>query len=524
MRCSLLEHKDRGGCIAKRWYPYFAFRGVKRRGVLREHMMMSSMVEHKAEIAIKPEHVVSSYYPVKSEEVETDNEEDTNTSNYTDQHINIKDEHRVKVEVKTEDDDISTDDEGISNNNKSTVELQSSRLADTQATTKAIAKKKSNCGCWIDHIKRSASKDYNRLAILQKITTKTKEDRKEVHRLRQRIRRYRTRVMDAEEKGYDHVGCKKLLSYLDAKDLQARQEKQIVPKTKRTCKKRKRNNSANSFWNLEDDTRSSAEGAIRQRVGYRYHVACNKRVCITTYKSFSQIKRVITTKGPLYYDGYDFTRFCTKFKESDLDDVYPKVDGRGQLFPPPQYLTRGELVRKWRQFSEAEQLNICNNHILPIDEDEEVPPLAEPLTLPKDYMGTISDKKIDELALKVNLRRLLSLTSQIELNPTLLHTSIKAPIHVTGCSTSWRVVLHSIRYFYELDKAQQLEEVWKERFLLRAQRSHYNAKVRYLHKHRTSNAETKDDRALDQARQAFLGGQANEKALQARKAYLDRYW
>ena len=47
---------------------------------------------HKAEIAIKPEYIVSSssgYYPVKREEVETDNEEDTNTSN---QHM-IKNEN-----------------------------------------------------------------------------------------------------------------------------------------------------------------------------------------------------------------------------------------------------------------------------------------------------------------------------------------------------------------------------------------------------------------------------------------------
>ena len=89
---------------------------------------------HKAEIAIKPEYIVSSssgYYPVKSEEVETDNEEDTNTSkskNEHDQHINIKDEQNIKVEVKTEDDDISTDDECISNNNKSNVELKSSQF------------------------------------------------------------------------------------------------------------------------------------------------------------------------------------------------------------------------------------------------------------------------------------------------------------------------------------------------------------------------------------------------------------
>jgi len=193
---------------------------------------------HK-EVAIKPEHVISSsssgYYPVKSEEVETDSEEDTNTSkNEHHQHINIKDEHhRVKVEVKTEDDDVSTDDEGIISNNKSTAELQSSQLADTQATSKAIAKKKSNlplppttktlnCGCWIDHIKRSASEDYDRLAIVQKKTAKTEEDRKEVKMLRQRIRRYKTRVMDAADDGYDYKGCKRLLSYLDAKDLQLR--------------------------------------------------------------------------------------------------------------------------------------------------------------------------------------------------------------------------------------------------------------------------------------------------------------
>ena len=110
---------------------------------------------HKEEVVtIKPEHVVSSssgYYPVRSEEVETDNEEDTNTSkNEHYQHINIIDDRRVKVEVKTEDDDISTDDEGISNNNnKSTAELKSPQLADTQATSNAIAKKKSNGGCWL---------------------------------------------------------------------------------------------------------------------------------------------------------------------------------------------------------------------------------------------------------------------------------------------------------------------------------------------------------------------------------------
>jgi len=481
---------------------------------------------HKAEIAIKPEYIVSSssgYYPVKSEEVETDNEEDTNTSkNEHNQHINIKVEQNIKVEVKTEDDDVSTDDEGIISNNKSTAELQSSQLADTQATSKAIAEKKSNGGCWIDHIEWSASKDYDRLAIIQQKNAKTKEDRKEANMLRQRIRGYKTQVMEAEL--LSHKGRKRLLSYLDAKDQQlASSQMQVVAKTKRKYEKISKNkyNSANSFWKL-DDTRSRAEEAIRQRVGYCYHAACDKRVCITTY-SISHIKKMMTIKGPLYYDSFDFTRFCTKFKEIDLDIVYPKVDGRGELFPPPQYLARGELIRKWRQFSEVEQLNICNNHILPSDEDEEAPPPVEPLTLPKDYMGTISDKKIDELALKVNLRRLLSLTGHIDLNPTLLHTSIKAPIHVTGCSRNWGVVLHSIRYFYELDKAQQLEEVWKERFLLRAQRSHYKANIRHLHKHRTSIAKTKDNRALDQARQA-LDGQANEKALQARKAYLDRYW
>ena len=57
-------------------------------------MMLSSMVGHK-EVAIKPEHVVvvssSGYYPVKSEEVETDNEEDTNTS---------KNEHQHKMSSK----------------------------------------------------------------------------------------------------------------------------------------------------------------------------------------------------------------------------------------------------------------------------------------------------------------------------------------------------------------------------------------------------------------------------------------
>ena len=181
---------------------------------------------HKAEIAIKPEYVVSSssgYYPVKSEEVETDNEEDTNTSkNEHNQHINIKVEQNIKVEVKTEDDDVSTDDEGIISNNKSTAELQSSQLADTQATSRAIAEKKSHGGCWIDHIEQSASKDYNRLAIIQQKNAKTKEDRKAVNMLRQRIRRYRTRVMDAQEKENDYEGYKKLLSYLDAKDLQLR--------------------------------------------------------------------------------------------------------------------------------------------------------------------------------------------------------------------------------------------------------------------------------------------------------------
>ena len=75
---------------------------------------------------------------MKSEEVETDNEEDTNTSKKWTSAYNIKDEHHVKVEVKTEDDDASTDDEGISNKNKSTVELQSSQLADTQETKTSI--------------------------------------------------------------------------------------------------------------------------------------------------------------------------------------------------------------------------------------------------------------------------------------------------------------------------------------------------------------------------------------------------
>ena len=138
---------------------------------------------HKAEIAIKPEYVVSSssgYYPVKSEEVETDNEEDTNTSkNEHNQHINIKVEQNIKVEVKTEDDDVSTDDEGISSNNKSTAELQSSQLADTQGTSKAIAEKKGNGGCWIDHIEWSASKDYNRLAIVQRRLQKQKRIEKQ---------------------------------------------------------------------------------------------------------------------------------------------------------------------------------------------------------------------------------------------------------------------------------------------------------------------------------------------------------
>jgi hypothetical protein len=75
----------------------------------------------------------------------------------------------------------------------------------------------------IDHIEWSASKDYDRLSIVQKKTAKTKEDRKEVKILRQRIRRYRTRVMNADQGGYDHKGCEKLLSYLDSKALQARQ-------------------------------------------------------------------------------------------------------------------------------------------------------------------------------------------------------------------------------------------------------------------------------------------------------------
>jgi len=190
---------------------------------------MSSLPAIGGHKAIKPEYVVSSssgYYPVKSEEVETDNEEDTNTSkNEHDQHINIKDEHnRVKVEVKTEDDNVSTDDEGIGNSNKNSVELQSSQFVDirTQATSKAIAEKKSNGGCWIDHIEWSASKDYDRLAIIQQKNAKTKEDRKEAKILKQRILRYRTRVMDAQEKENDYEGYKKLLSYLDAKDLQLR--------------------------------------------------------------------------------------------------------------------------------------------------------------------------------------------------------------------------------------------------------------------------------------------------------------
>ena len=90
-------------------------------------------------------------------------------------------------------------------------------MADTQGTSKAIAEKKSNGGCWIDHIELSASQDYDRLAILQQITAKTKEDRKEVKILRQRIQRYRIRVMNADQGGYDRKGCEKLLSYLDAK-------------------------------------------------------------------------------------------------------------------------------------------------------------------------------------------------------------------------------------------------------------------------------------------------------------------
>ena len=91
---------------------------------------MSSMVGHK-EVAIKPEHVVvsassSGYYPAKSEEVETDNEEDTNT-----QKMNII-QHTHQHQRHTEDDDVSTDDEGIINNNKSTVELKSPRFDDTR--------------------------------------------------------------------------------------------------------------------------------------------------------------------------------------------------------------------------------------------------------------------------------------------------------------------------------------------------------------------------------------------------------
>ena len=91
-------------------------------------------------------------------------------------------------------------------------------MADTQGTSKAIAEKKSNGGCWIDHIEWSASEDYDRLAIVQKKTAKTNEDRRKVKMLRQRIRRYRTRVMNADQGGYDHKGCEKLFfTYLDAK-------------------------------------------------------------------------------------------------------------------------------------------------------------------------------------------------------------------------------------------------------------------------------------------------------------------
>ena len=67
-----------------------------------------------------------------------------------------------------------------------------------------------------------------------------------------------------------------------------------------------------------------------------------------------------------------------------------------------------------------------------------------------------------------------------------------------------RPLFHSIRYFYELDKAQQLEEVWKERFLLPSQRSHYKANIRHLHSPKREQEHI--GRWTEEEHEAFLSG------------------
>lgn len=70
--------------------------------------------------------------------------------------------------------------------------------------------------------------------------------------------------------------------------------------------------------------------------------------------SYSTVGFIYNLK-PVYLDLLDFTDFAAKWGKKALVKLYPKQDNMGKLYPPPHYLVRGSLVRKWRGMSVEEQ-------------------------------------------------------------------------------------------------------------------------------------------------------------------------
>lgn len=79
----------------------------------------------------------------------------------------------------------------------------------------------------------------------------------------------------------------------------------------------------------------------------------------TTYKQ----KRGLVALRPEQLDLLDFTGFIEVHGIEVLDELFPKVNKKGNIDPPPYYLTSGAKVREWRRLSKGEQRREIENHV-----------------------------------------------------------------------------------------------------------------------------------------------------------------
>ena len=76
-------------------------------------------------------------------------------------------------------------------------------------------------------------------------------------------------------------------------------------------------------------------------------------ISATTYKDWRFLLGLVQ-RNAAAVDVLDFSEFVGVHGFGPLDAIYPK--NRGQLNPPPEFLTTGAMVRKWRSFNKQRQL------------------------------------------------------------------------------------------------------------------------------------------------------------------------